>query len=68
VGLAALRIALIGMGRDVAEQVQGVGRVFGVARRGFHHAVAQAPRLIEPAEQRTGAISGLLIKPDGIVP
>ena len=55
VGLAALGIEPVGMGRDVAEQVQRMGREPGVTRRGFDRAVAQAPRLVEPAEQQTGA-------------
>ncbi len=54
VGLAALGIEPVGMGRDVAEQVQRMGREPGVRRRGFERAVAQAPRLVEPAEQQTG--------------
>ncbi len=55
VSLAALGIELVGMGCDVAEQVQRMGREPGVTRRGFDRAVAQAPRLVEPAEQQTGA-------------
>ena len=54
VGLAALGIEPVGMGRDVAEQVQRMGREPGVRRRGFDRAVAQAPRLVEPAEQQSG--------------
>ena len=54
VGLAALGVEPVGMGRDVAEQVQRVGREPGVTRRGFDRAVAQAPRLVEPTEQQTG--------------
>ena len=52
-GLAALGIEPVGMGRDVAEQVQRMGREPGVALRGFERAVAQAPRLVEPAEHQT---------------
>ena len=54
VGLAALGIEPVGMGRDVAEQVQRMGREPGVRRRIFDRAVAQAPRLVEPAEQQSG--------------
>jgi hypothetical protein len=42
VGLAALGIEPVGMGRDVAEQVQRMGRVPGLTRRGFDRSVAQA--------------------------
>ncbi len=55
VGLAGLGIEPVGMGRDVAEQVQRMGREPGLRRRGFDGAVAQAPRLVEPAEQQTGS-------------
>ena len=41
VGLAALDIEPVGMGRDVTEQVQRMGRVSGVRRRIFDRAVAQ---------------------------
>jgi hypothetical protein len=51
VGLAALGVEPVGMSRDVAEQGLSMGRDPGVTRRGFDHAVAQAPRLVEPAEQ-----------------
>jgi hypothetical protein len=51
VGRAALGIEPAGMGRDVAEQVQGAGRVAWVRRRKFDRAVAQALRLVELAEQ-----------------
>ena len=53
VGLAALGVEPVGMGRDVAEQVQRMGREPGVTRRGFDRAVAQAARVVEPAEQQT---------------
>jgi hypothetical protein len=55
VGLAALGVEPVGMGRDVAEQVQRMGRGPELTRRGFDRAVAKAPRLVEPAEQQTGA-------------
>ena len=64
VGLAALGIEPVGMGRDVAEQVQGMGRVPGVRRRKFDRAVAQAPRLVEPAEQQTGATQRVVVPAD----
>ena len=54
-GLAALGIESVGMGRDVAEQVQSMGREPELTRRGFDRAVTQAPRLVEPIEQQTGA-------------
>ena len=40
------------MGRDVAEQVQRMGRKPELMQRGFDGAVAQAPGLVEPAEQQ----------------
>ena len=49
VGLAALGIEPVGMGRDVAEQVQRMGRVPGVTLRGFDRVIAQAPRLVVAA-------------------
>ena len=55
VGRAAFGIELVRMARDVAEQVQRMGRKAGLAPRGFNRAIAQAPRLVEPAEQQTGA-------------
>ncbi len=54
VGLAAFVIEPVGMGRDVPEQVQRMGREAGARRSDFDGAVAQAPRLVEPAEQQTG--------------
>ena len=55
VGLAALGIEAVGMGRDVAEQVERIGREPGVRQRISDRAVAQAPRLVEPAEQQSGS-------------
>jgi D-arabinose 1-dehydrogenase-like Zn-dependent alcohol dehydrogenase len=43
VGLGGLGVEPVGMGRDVAEQVQRMRREPGVTRRGFDRAVAQAP-------------------------
>ena len=55
VGHASFGIEPVRMGRDVAEQVQRMGREAGLALRGFNRAIAEAPRLVEPAEQQTGA-------------
>jgi hypothetical protein len=54
VGLAALGIEPVGVGRDVAEQVQLMGRESGMTPRGFDRAVTQALCLVEPVEQQTG--------------
>jgi hypothetical protein len=43
------------MGRDAAEQVQSMGHEPVVTWRGFGRAVGQASRLVELAEQQTGA-------------
>jgi hypothetical protein len=43
------------MSRKVAEQVQSHGGEPRLTWRGFHCAIAQTPRLVEPAEQQTGA-------------
>src|SRR5438445_6352874 len=53
VSLAALGVEPVGMGRDVAEQVQRMSREPGVRRR-VERAVAQALRLVEPPEQQSG--------------
>ncbi len=53
-GCAAFGIEPVGMGRDVAEHVQRMGRKAWLAPRGFNRAIAQAPCLVEPAEQQTG--------------
>ena len=55
VGLAAVGVEPVGMGRDVAEQMQRMGCEPGVIRRELDSAIAQAPRLVEPAEQQTSA-------------
>ncbi len=55
VGLAALGIEVAGMGHDVAEEVQRMGRERGVRR------------LVEPAEQQSGAtqrVAGLPVEAD----
>ena len=49
------------MGRDVAEQVQRMGRGPGLRRSGFDRAVGQAPRLVEPAERETGATQRVIV-------
>jgi hypothetical protein len=36
------------MGRDIAEQVQGMGRVRGLTASGFDGDFAQAPGFVEP--------------------
>jgi DNA-binding NtrC family response regulator len=54
VSLAALGIKPVGMGRDVAEQMERMGREPRMSLRGFEGTVAQAPRLVEAAEQHTG--------------
>jgi hypothetical protein len=55
-GLAALGIEPVGMGRDVPEQVQSMGREPGLTLRGFdQRALAQAPCIVKPAEQQAGA-------------
>jgi hypothetical protein len=40
VGLAALGIEPVGMGRDVAEQMQSMRRKPGLRRKGFDQALA----------------------------
>jgi hypothetical protein len=51
VGLAALGVEPVRMGRDVAEQVQSVGGEPGMTWRGFKRAVGDAARFVEPAEE-----------------
>src|SRR5262250_3001149 len=55
VGLAALGIEPVGVGRDVTEQVERVGRGPGLTGRGRHRAVAQALRVVETAEHQRGS-------------
>src|ERR1700730_4153098 len=55
VGLTALGIEPVGMGRDVAEEVLRISRKPVVSGRGFESAVGQTPRLAEPTEQQTSA-------------
>src|SRR6266496_624014 len=54
-GLAALDIEPVGMGRDVAEQVVSMGRVSGLMRRRLERALAEALRLGKPTEPQTSA-------------
>jgi hypothetical protein len=51
VSLAALGIEAIGMGRDVAEQVQRMRHGSWARTRIFDRAGAQTPRLVEPPDQ-----------------
>src|SRR5271166_415176 len=55
VGGPVFGIEPVGMGRDVAEQAQRMGPEARLAPRGFDRTIAQAPRLVEPAEKQTGA-------------
>src|SRR5262245_28983019 len=55
VGLAALGIEPVGMGCNVAEQVQRMGCETRVTLRGFDPAVTQPSRLVEPVELQTSA-------------
>jgi hypothetical protein len=43
------------MDRDVAEQTQCVSLEAGLALRGFDREIGQAPRLLDPTHQQTGA-------------
>src|ERR1700730_1817119 len=54
VTLPALGVEPVWMGRDVAEQVQGVGSGSWARPRIFERAVAQAPRLVESAKPQSG--------------
>ena len=54
VGLAALGIESVEMGRDVAEQVQRMGREPREIRRGFARPVPQSSRIVELAEPQRG--------------
>ena len=55
VSCAAFGIELVWMGCHIAEKSQRMGREARLALSGFNRATAQAPRLVEPAEQQTGA-------------
>src|SRR5262249_56967366 len=60
VGLAALGVEPIGMGRDITEQVERMGRIPGLTRRELHRAVAQALRVVETAEHQRGSTQPLI--------
>jgi hypothetical protein len=55
VGLSTRGIETVGMGCDVAEQVQRMGGESGVTLRNFDRTAAQASRLVEPVEPQTSA-------------
>src|SRR5262245_53203090 len=65
VGLAALCVEAVGMGRDVAEQVKRMGRKPGVTLRGFDRAGAQPLRRVEPVELQTGTTERV-VAPDAL--
>jgi hypothetical protein len=52
---AAPGIELIGLGRDIAEQVPRMGLEPGLGRTEFERAVAETPGLVTPAELQTSA-------------
>src|SRR5262249_10873479 len=60
VGLAALGIEPVGVGRDVTEQVKRMGREPGLTRRELQRAVAQALRVVETAERQRGSTHPLI--------
>jgi len=53
-GLTELGIELIGVGCDVAEELQRMGSEPGLARREFERAIAQTPCVFEPAQHQRG--------------
>src|SRR5262249_43320498 len=55
VGLATLGIELVGVGCDVTEQVERMGRPPRLTWRGLHRAVTQALRVVETAEHQRGS-------------
>src|SRR5215831_1845188 len=60
VGLAAFGIEPVGVGRNVTEQVERMGRVPGLTRGGAHRAVTQALRVVETAEHQRGSTQRLI--------
>jgi hypothetical protein len=58
VSFAPVGIELVGMSRDVAEQVPCVSRKPGMRRQGFDRPVGDALRVPQPAEPQTGASYG----------
>src|SRR5215831_5916418 len=55
VGLAALGIEPVGVGRDVTEQVERMGRAHELTQRGLKRAAAQALRVVETAKHQRGS-------------
>jgi alkylhydroperoxidase family enzyme len=55
VGLAAVGVEPVGMGRDITEQVQSMSREARVTRREFERTVGQTLRLVERADDQAGA-------------
>src|SRR5262245_5602270 len=55
VGLAALGIEAVGVGRDVTDQVEHVGRGSGLNRRELKRTLAQPLRVVETAEHQRGS-------------
>ena len=60
VGLAALRIEPVGVGRDVTEQEERMGCEPGLTRRELKRAVAQALRVVETAKHQRGSTQPLI--------
>src|SRR6185369_11151730 len=70
-GLVPLGVGPIRMGRDVAEQVERVGREARVSGRIEERALGQAAGLVETAEQQRGStqcVAGLSVEPDDSPP
>ena len=61
VGLAGLGVEAVGMGRNVAEQMQSVGGVPRVRWRILERAIGQSPRVVESAEQQSGASQPVIV-------
>ena len=71
VGLASSGIELVGMRRDVAEQVVGVGRAPALGRRMGERVVRQTMglvELVEPQGRAAQRIAGLSVDPDDTRP
>src|SRR5215475_10026845 len=60
-----LSIESVGMSRDVAEQMQCIGREPRLARRGFDRPVAQAPCIVESAEHQRSATQPMIEYSEG---
>src|SRR5439155_22048213 len=54
VSFGPLGVESVGTGRDIAQQVQRMGREAGMARREVDRESCQAPRLVDAAEQQSG--------------